>query len=380
MIRIVGGVALTGLLWIAVPTLVEAAPTRSHRRLPSAPAQTAPYSSSTAIDLRIEDVPAIGLAGYAGRYGLANTGHAGGSDQSTFPDLDGVLNYLRFVGPKESQTSGLAAPLVYDARATLNTVSGGVHNARRLFSVAEVQNYARCAPPARAQATVHVTAATLLNRPLVIGRPTTVAVTGTDLGLPKVKDGTVTGLLTAVTIVNGADSAEARAVFVLDGDLKDAAGATLYSGTLGSLTMDDVRAQCLTTSTPSPKPTTPTPTPEPTTSTPTPEPTTPTPSSTTPEPTTPTPSPTTPEPTTPAPSPTTPEPSPNPTRSTVRPTPPPPPRTPTPTPTVPHPSHPVPGTGLPVTGFPARVLAAVTALLIALGTALVIAVRTKRSR
>jgi hypothetical protein len=338
VIRIVGAVALSGLVSIAVPALAAA----KH----GAHGPAAPYSASTAVTLQVESVPAIGLTGYSGTYGLAGTGPAGGSDQSNFPDPDGMLGHLSFTGPKESQTAGLTAPLVYDARTTLNTVASGGRASPRLLTIPEVQSSVRCSPPADARATVHVTAPELLGRPLVEGRPTTVAVTSGDLGLPKVRYGTVTATYTAVETVNGAESAHAKAVFTLDGDLRDNAGAQLYRGHLGTLTLGDVEARCIPAT----------------------------------EPTTPAPSPTTAEPT-PTNSPHTPTPTPTPTspRPTITPKPP----TPKP-PTPPSPAtnkpRPWPGPGLPVTGFPALMLGAVTVLLIVVGAALVLAARARRPR
>jgi hypothetical protein len=268
----------------------------------------APYSMSTAVALEMPSVDALGIDGYSGRWGTAATGPGGGSDNSDFADPDGVGEFVS-VATKNSQTTGLQAPLVYDARSDLNTLFTGpslVRGGPKLVSLATLQNYARCAPPAAVQAAGFVVAATAFGKPLAEGTPVTKAVTGADLGLPKVAAGKVTVTLTTIVEKNGSTSAAVRTVITMTGDLVATDGTT-YNGPLATVTLGDVRVSCEKTVTPTPYSSE--------TATPTPTPTvTPTPSPTPTETATPGPSPVpppTPDEPTPGPTPTPPTPTPS---------------------------------------------------------------------
>jgi hypothetical protein len=321
----------------------------------------APYSTSTAVALDIPSVDAVGIDGYSGTWGTAATGPAGGSDNADFTDPDGVGEYVS-VATKNSQTTGLLAPLVYDARSDLNTLFTGpslVKGGPKLVSLATLQNYARCAPPAEVQAAGFVVAATAFGKPLAEGSPVTKAVTGADLGLPKVKAGKVTVTLTTIVEKNGSTSAAVRTVIAMTGELVTTDGTT-YSGPLATMTLGDVRVSCAKTVTPTESPTPfstgiPTPTP---TATPTPNPT-PT------ETATPVPSPApppTPDEPTPGPTPTAPTPTPTAPVTSTPPV--------TPTEALPPSSSPGPsrgGSALPVTGADLAVLGGAGGLLLVAG-------------
>jgi hypothetical protein len=129
-----------------------------------------------------------------GTWGTTSTGPAGGRNMSDFADPGKMQDYVS-VATKNSQTSGVLAPLVYEARADLNTLFTGpslVAGGPRLLSLATLQNYARCIPPHAVQATAYVVAAEAFGKDLKPGTPLTVDVTGTDLGLPEVRSGKVT--------------------------------------------------------------------------------------------------------------------------------------------------------------------------------------------
>src|SRR5580692_8785137 len=238
---------------------------------PAAPAAgpATPYAMSTAVALEIPPADDLGIAGYSGKWGTATSGPQGGSDSSDFPDPDDMHRFVS-VATKDSQTSGLLAPLVYDARADLNTLFTGpslTTGGPKLVSLATLQNYARCAPPAAVQAAGYVVAATAFGKSLAEGKPVTADVTGTTLGLPKVKAGTVTVTLDKIIEKNGSTSAAVRTVITMTGKLVTTDGKA-YDGTLATMTLGDVRVDCsAATPTPTPTPTetaTPTESPTPT--------------------------------------------------------------------------------------------------------------------
>jgi hypothetical protein len=223
----------------------------------AAAAPTGAYAMSTAVALHIKEIPSLGMTGYNGTWGRASTGSGGGSDQSDFSDPDGVQNYVS-VATKNSQTSGINAPVVYDARADLNTLFTGpslISGGPKIISLATLQNYARCAPTAQAQATSYTVASTAFGKTLTPGTPLTVDVTGAELGLSKVTAGTVTVLLENIKETDGDQSAAARTVITMTGDFKTTDGGT-YTGELATMVLGDVRVNCATEVGPTTAPTT----------------------------------------------------------------------------------------------------------------------------
>jgi hypothetical protein len=355
MQRFAGGAVAAGL------TLIVPVATAVILGLSAAAAPTAPYATSTAVALRIRDIPSLGMKGFTGSWGNASTGSAGGSAQSDFSDPDGVQQYVS-VAVKNSQTSGLNQPIVYDARTDLNTLFTGpslTAGGPKIFSLATLQNYARCAPVAQAQASSYTVATTAFGRTLTPGIPLTVRVTGTSLGLPKVKDGTVTVALDNIKETNGDQSAAARSVVTMSGDLTTTDGVT-YSGELASMVLGDVRVNCGQETGPTESPTAPTRSPTlPPTSSPTWSPT----ETTSPTPTT--------SINTATPTPT------EPPTASLSPT-----SSPSPAPSSPPPTQPTPGRGsgrsLPVTGSDVEVLGGFAGLLVAVGAAVLTGSRRPR--
>jgi hypothetical protein len=212
---------------------------------PAAAAPATPYATSTAVALRINHIASLGITGYSGTWGTAKTGSAGGSDQSDFSDPDGVQNYVS-VATNNSQTSGINAPIVYDARTDLNTLFTGpslIAGGPKIISLATLQNYVRCAPPAQAHASSFTVAATAFGKMLTPGVPLTVSVSGSDLGLAKVKNGTVTVTLDNIKETTGGLVAAARTVITMKGDLTTTDGGT-YNGELATMVLGDVRVNC----------------------------------------------------------------------------------------------------------------------------------------
>ncbi|WP_026341615.1 hypothetical protein [Actinomadura atramentaria] len=236
-----------GLVSLAVAAAAVGTGTFASGRSAAAPAEV-PSSDSVAVRLTVANVPQIGLTGFSGTGGSAHTGSSGGFDQSSFGDAAALNRYLTFFGPRQSQTSGINAPLAYDARTNLVAVesgplTGAAFNAQDLFTVANLHSYARCAPPAQSQASVAITAAALLGTPLRPGVPLTLEVTGAQLGAPRVASGTITATLTVVEDHADPSYAEARAEFDLRGDLTTVDGEH-YSGPLAHLVLGDERAYC----------------------------------------------------------------------------------------------------------------------------------------
>lgn len=223
-----------------------------------------PASNAYAIDLAVTNIDSIDLPGYSGTRGTAHTGPAGGVDEATFADPDGVADYVT-MATQDGRTSGNVNPPTWDARVDLvdlhlNGLTAGTTTppaGTALISVPEVHAYARCTPPHATQTQVHVTSPTALGKPLTDGVPVTASVTGQQLGLPKVADGTVTVTMHQITAGQSPDSALARVEFVITGDLRDEHGTRLYQGHLATLTLGDVRANCMAGPTPTPTPTTP---------------------------------------------------------------------------------------------------------------------------
>src|ERR1700677_1102306 len=79
---------------------------------PAAAGPATPYAMSTAVALEIPSADTLGIAGYSGVWGTVTTGPEGGRGQSDFDDPDNMQRYVS-VATKNSQTSGLPAPLVY---------------------------------------------------------------------------------------------------------------------------------------------------------------------------------------------------------------------------------------------------------------------------
>jgi hypothetical protein len=351
----VAGRALVAGLTLVVPVAATML-LLGGRTLPAAAAPASPYATSTAVALHLKDIASIGMTGYDGTWGMTATGPAGGRNQSDFTDNSGMENYIS-VATKNSQTSGINAPLVYDARADLNTLFTGpslISGGPKIISLATLQNYVRCAPTAKAQASSFTVASTAFGKTLNPGTPLTVDVTGADLGLPKVKDGKVTVTLTNIKETDGDQTAAARTVITVSGDLNTTDGGT-YSGELATMVLGDVRVNCGQGVEPTTAVDTTTPTESPTdTTSPTDSPT---------DTTSPTESPTD----TTSPTPTT---SASPTSSTS----PSPARSPRPVPVPSHNGHP----GLPVTGFDLQILGGMAGLLAVLGAAMLTAARRPR--
>jgi uncharacterized repeat protein (TIGR01451 family) len=113
-----------------------------------------------------------------------------------------------------------------------------------------LHNFAQCTPPHAVMTDSHILPPLTFGHTLTDGVPVTVSVTGAQLGLPAVEDGTLTITMTTIKESTGTTSAAVRTVITIDGTLNGTGGTALYSGPLATLTLGDVSAQCSSGPTP----------------------------------------------------------------------------------------------------------------------------------
>lgn len=222
----------------------------ANRASASAALPDPPESSSTAVSLVVNGVPAAGIPAFAGTYAVSNTGAAGGNHGgSVFPDPDGVLDYVS-AATHTSVTSGNPPTPTWAGRSDIvafsgpSLTAGGPH----LVTIPELHNFAQCTPPHGLMTDSHVT------RPVMVfghelvddGATVTADVTGTDLGLPDVQSGALTFTMRTISQRVGVVSAAIRFVITIDGTLTGRDGTELYTGPLATLTLADVTADCST--------------------------------------------------------------------------------------------------------------------------------------
>jgi uncharacterized repeat protein (TIGR01451 family) len=232
--------------------LIMSAPGASAARSALAAPADPPSSASTAVSLIINRVEAAGIPGFAGTYGIAATGPSGGTDTSSFPDPDGVRAYVS-VAAHTSVTSGEPSIPTFFGRTDLTAVSGPSLTAGGPHPVdlpGLLHNFAQCTPPHPVMTDSHILPPVTFGHTLANGVPVTVSVTGAQLGLPAVEDGTLTITMTTIKESTGTTSAAVRTVITIDGTLNGTGGTALYSGPLATLTLGDVSAQCSSGPTP----------------------------------------------------------------------------------------------------------------------------------
>jgi uncharacterized repeat protein (TIGR01451 family) len=240
-----------GVASLAVP-IAAAAPAKAAAR--AAVAQ-APRATASLISLNVTGVPAAGIPAFAGTYGNAAAGPGAGEvSGATFPDPDGVLRYITAATHTNFSRVVPATPgvpgsfAIATARGDLVHIEGPslVSGGQKLVYIPELHTYTQCNPPHGLFTDSHVTPQVLaLGHVLPPDGPAVHAdATGAQLGLPDVQSAALT--FTMRTILNrvGVTNSSIFSEITIAGTLTGRDGSALYSGTLLTLRLADVTADC----------------------------------------------------------------------------------------------------------------------------------------
>ncbi|MEW2347826.1 hypothetical protein AB0904_09135 [Streptomyces sp. NPDC006684] len=214
--------------------------------------------------LTLAPVAPLGIGGFRGTYGVADSPRAGTTDDGDFTDPDGVLPYLTVTGQKVTRTAGASARARISGLALRTGATEWARVRPRAGSTGSLDTYAECAPTptgaaARAYARSDATEVLVLGH-LVAPGTTTLRVTGAELKHPStVRDGTLTVTYAGYQQPQGeaperARSARAGLRVHVTGTLRNTQGAIAYQGDLVDLRLGEVTADCAPAAPPSATP------------------------------------------------------------------------------------------------------------------------------
>ncbi|GAA1951073.1 hypothetical protein GCM10009838_02750 [Catenulispora subtropica] len=215
------------------------------------PVPVTTVADSTLVNLTIDDVPALGLTAFQGKYATSGVAQNGGDDAADpAQDPDGVLKHLTITGPTQAETHSDAAKNSALARLGATPALSYSLHGKPIYTIGALDTDAGCT-----EAHVHAdpNAVNVLGTTVPPGKTTTIPVTGAQVGVTGVDHGSLTvGYTTTAAPPTGTMPARAHIDLSLTGTFYDSTGKELYSGPMQKARFADVQVTCENTSTPTP--------------------------------------------------------------------------------------------------------------------------------